>query len=274
MQAKPTLDDALEMMRDLRARCDWDRAQTHESLRPYLIEEMHELDDAIRLADAAQVRDELGDVLLQVLFHAVIGEEAGEFDAGDVAAALIAKMRRRHPHLYGDGAREPWERLKAKTRTAIDDGLPTGLPALHRAFRLQERAAGLGFDWDDTDGPSRKIEEELAEVRALLSRHAEPERRAPSDAIPVYDEAHRELEGELGDLLFACVNLCRRAGVHPSLALDRANDKFARRFHSLERLATSRGMRVGEMTLAAMDELWEEVKKTAGRGERGEGQGL
>ena len=131
MQGKPTLNDTLELMRDLRERCDWDRAQTHDSLRPYLIEETHELDDAIRGGDTTQMRDELGDVLLQVLFHSVIAEEAGEFDAGDVAAALIGKMRRRHPHLYGGGDREPWEKMKSRTRRSIAEGLPPGLPALH-----------------------------------------------------------------------------------------------------------------------------------------------
>ncbi|MFN2400730.1 MAG: MazG nucleotide pyrophosphohydrolase domain-containing protein, partial [Gemmatimonadaceae bacterium] len=220
MQDKPTLNDALEMLRDLRARCDWDRAQTHESLRPYLIEEMHEFDEAIRAAhdkDNAHavlgMRDELGDVLLQVLFHCVISEESGEFDAGDVAHALISKMKRRHPHLFGEGQREPWETMKSHARKSIADGLPAGLPALHRAHRLQERAAGVGFDWSDTEGPALKVEEELAEVRALLSdriRTAAPD--SSGDQVPVFDEAHSRLEAELGDLLFACVNLCRRAG--------------------------------------------------------------
>jgi MazG family protein len=261
MQDKPTLDDTLELMRDLRERCEWDRAQTHESLRPYLIEEAHELDDAIRAADARQMREELGDVLLQVLFHAVIAEERGEFDASDVADALITKMRRRHPHLYDGGDREGWEKMKAKTRRSIADGLPAGLPALHRAYRLQDRAAGVGFDWNDTEGPARKIEEELQEVREQLATRAAPVGHAP----PVYDEAHAALEGELGDLLFACVNLCRRAGVHPSLALDRANDKFVRRFEGIERLAAARGIELNDAGLEVLDALWDEVK----RAERG-----
>src|SRR5262252_5747328 len=154
MQAKPSLDDTLALMRDLRARCEWDAAQTHESLRPYLIEEAHELDDAIRSGDDAQMREELGDVLLQVLFHSVVAEERGAFDAHDVAAGLIAKMHRRHPHLFGDGARVPWEVQKAKRRASIEEGLPGGLPALHRAHRLQDRAAGVGFDWPDVEGPA------------------------------------------------------------------------------------------------------------------------
>lgn len=257
MQDKPTLEDALAMMRDLRERCEWDRAQTHESLRPYLIEEVHELDDALRAGDVRHVREELGDVLLQVLFHSVIGEESGEFDAGDVAEALITKMRRRHPHLYEGGERQPWERMKAATRGSIDEGLPAGLPALHRAHRLQDRAAGVGFDWPDVDGPADKVEEELSEVRHQLE--TEPVRRTPHGA-PVLDERHARLEDELGDLLFACVNLCRKAGVHASLALDRANAKFARRFGEVERIAAERGIAVGEAGLEALDAIWDEVK--------------
>jgi MazG family protein len=250
MQGKPTLDDTLELMRDLRERCDWDRVQTHDSLRPYLIEETHELDEALRTRDIAHMREELGDVLLQVLFHSVIAEESGEFDASDVAGALIDKMRRRHPHLYGEGERVPWEKMKSRSRRSIAEGLPPGLPALHRAHRLQERAAGVGFDWPDTEGPARKVEEELAEVRAHLGG-------TPPAAST---EAHRHLEEELGDLLFACVNLCRRAGVHPSLALDRATDKFVRRFEEMERLAGQRGLQLGETPLAELDALWDEVK--------------
>lgn len=254
MQDDLTLEDALELMRDLRARCDWDRAQTHESLRPYLIEEAHELDDALRAGEARHMREELGDVLLQVLFHSVIAEERGEFDAGDVAAALIEKMKRRHPHLYGGGERQPWEAMKARNRESIVEGLPSGLPALHRAHRLQDRAAGVGFDWSDTEGPARKVEEELAEVRELLPA---AEDGASTERDPT---AHAALESELGDLLFAVVNLCRRAGVHASLALDRANDKFVRRFEGVERLAAERGIVMGDADLAALDALWDEVK--------------
>jgi MazG family protein len=259
MQDKPSLDDTLALMRDLRRRCEWDAAQTHESLRPYLLEEAHELDDALRSRDDALVREELGDVLLQVLFHSVVAEERGAFDLHDVAAGLIAKMKKRHPHLYGKAAKEPWERMKAKKRLSIADGLPVDLPALHRAHRLQDRAAGVGFDWPDVDGPAEKVEEELREVREQL--HEAPVRRGPG-GVPVHDERHARLEAELGDLLFAVVNLCRKAGVHASLALDKANLKFARRFEAIERLATERGLTLGEMELAGMDALWEEVKRS------------
>lgn len=257
MQAKATLEDTLALMRDLRARCEWDASQTHDSLRPYLIEEAHELDDALRDHDDAQIREELGDLLLQVLFHSVVAEERGAFDAGDVAGGLIAKMRLRHPHLYGSGERVAWETFKARKRASIEEGLPAGLPSLHRAQRLQDRAAGVGFDWDDAEGPALKVEEELREVREQLS--SSPVTRSPHGA-PRQDESHAALEGELGDLLFAVVNLCRKSGVHAALALDRANTKFARRFSEVEQLAADRGIDVRTAGLAVLDALWDEVK--------------
>lgn len=252
MQAKATLEDTLAMMRDLRRRCEWDAAQTHDSLRPYLLEEAHELDDALRDTDWRLVREELGDLLLQVLFHSVVAEQRGEFDIGDVAGGLIAKMHARHPHLYGDGERVAWETLKARKRRSIEEGLPAGLPALHRAHRLQDRAAGVGFDWPDVHGPAAKVREELDEVMAHLPSDSGPHARATTDAAA--------LEDELGDLLFAVVNLCRKAGVHASLALDKANEKFSRRFGEVERLALERGLDVKEVGLAVLDGLWDEAK--------------
>ncbi|MDE3054081.1 MAG: nucleoside triphosphate pyrophosphohydrolase [Gemmatimonadota bacterium] len=249
-------------MKDLRVRCEWDAAQTHESLRPYLIEEAHEVDDAIRSGDDRQLREELGDLLLQVLFHSVLAEERGAFTFQDVADGFVTKMKGRHPHLYGDGAREPWERQKAKQRESLVDGLPPSLPSLHRAYRLQDRAAGVGFDWPDEGGPLGKVEEELEEVRAELARV--PARPAHG---PVYDKAHSRLEAELGDLLFAVVNLCRKAGVHPALAMDRANDKFARRFRGIEDRAKQRGMELSTAGLEALDGLWDEVKREEADGE-------
>lgn len=243
-------------MQDLRNRCDWDAAQTHQSLRPYLIEEAHELDDALREGSDTLVREELGDVLLQVLFHSVLAQERGAFDAHDVADALITKMRARHPHLYGDGEREPWERMKSRKRESLADGLPASLPPLHRAHRLQDRAAGAGFDWPDVTGPANKVAEELSEVREHITHAAPP----GTGAAPVPDASHTALEDELGDLLFACVNLCRKAGVHASLALDRANAKFQRRFEAVERLARERGVVMGAASLEELDALWDEVK--------------
>jgi MazG family protein len=251
MQEKPGLDDTLALMKDLRRRCEWDAAQTHESLRPYLLEEAYEVDDAIRSGNDPLLREELGDLLLQVLFHSVVAEERGAFDFGDVAEGFLGKMKSRHPHLYEGGERQSWEGMKARRRASIVDGLPADLPALHRAFRLQDRAAGVGFDWPDAAGPAEKVEEELAEVRAEVARGAEPSEFGVPDA---------RLEAELGDLLFAVVNLCRKLGVHPSLALDKANVKFAERFQEIERLARDRGIDVRTAGLEVLDALWDAVK--------------
>ena len=256
MSREVGLPDTLELMHDMRKRCDWDAAQTHESLRPYLIEEAHELDEAIQIGDDALMREELGDVLLQVLFHSVLAEERGAFNFGDVAAALITKMKGRHPHLYGEGAKEPWEKMKSKRRESLADGLPASLPSLHRAQRLQDRAAGVGFDWPDWRGAAAKVEEELAEAREMLATSGPLETVGP----PVHNEVHERITEELGDLLFSCVNLCRKAHVHASLALDRANMKFQRRFERVERLANARGLAFGTASLPELDALWDEVK--------------
>jgi len=252
MQEKPGLEETVELMKDLRARCEWDAAQTHESLRPYLLEEAYEVDDAIRSGNDTLLREELGDLLLQVLFHSVVAEERGAFDFGDVAEGFLRKMKSRHPHLYEGGERQSWEGMKARKRDSIVDGLPAELPSLHRAFRLQDRASGVGFDWPDASGAAEKVEEELAEVRAEVARGAVPSPHGVPDA---------RLEEELGDLLFAVVNLSRKLGVHPSLALDKANVKFAKRFQEIERLARERGIDVGTAGLEVLDGLWDEVKK-------------
>lgn len=245
---KTTLDDTLALMRDLRKRCEWDAAQTHESLRPYLIEEAHEVDEALMTADDAKLREELGDLWLQILFHSVIAEERGAFTLHDIAESFITKMKARHPHLYGAGERQPWERMKAKKRTSLEEGLPAGLPALHRAHRLQDRAAGVGFDWPTTEGPLQKVREELAEVEKELAA-----------------DDREKVTAEIGDLLFAVVNLARKAGVHPALALDRANQKFAARFAGIEKLAAERGINVAEAGLTVLDSLWDEVKRSEER---------
>ena len=251
MQPKPGLEETLAVMKDLRRRCDWDAAQTHESLRPYLIEEAYEVDDAIRAGNDRMLREELGDLLLQVLFHSVVAEERGAFDFTDVAEGFLAKMKSRHPHLYEGGEKQSWEGMKARKRESIVDGLPVDLPALHRAFRLQDRAAGVGFDWPDAQGPAAKVEEELAEVRAEVARGAVSSGTGVPDVL---------LEDELGDLLFSVVNLCRKLGVHPSLALDKANVKFATRFQGIEALARSRGIDVRTAGLEVLDGMWDEVK--------------
>ena len=252
MQEKPGLEETVALMKDLRRRCEWDAAQTHESLRPYLLEEAYEVDDAIRSGNDTLLREELGDLLLQVLFHSVVAEERGAFDFGDVAEGFLRKMKSRHPHLYEGGERQSWEGMKARKRDSLVDGLPADLPALHRAFRLQDRAAGVGFDWPDATGAAEKVDEELAEVRDELARGAQPSPHGVPD---------ERIEEELGDLLFAVVNLCRKLGVHPSLALDKANVKFATRFQGIEHLARERGIDVRSAGLEVLDGLWDEVKK-------------
>src|SRR6266705_6458 len=223
---------ALALVRDLRARCAWDAAQTPDTLRPYLVEEALELDQAIRSGDAREMTDELGDLLLQLAFHIVIGEERGTHDAEAVTQGLERKMWRRHPHLFEGGAKPAsWELGKREGGTGKRgtlDGLPRTLPALLMAYRLQERAAGVGFDWPDAKGPRAKVDEELQE----LDRTTENGQRTT-------------IEEELGDLLFTVVNLARKLGIEPSQALERANDKFTRRFGALERLAAERGLVLG-----------------------------
>ena len=249
MQDKSALGRALAMVRDLRVRCAWDRAQTRETLRPYLVEEVLELDHALSENDPARIRDELGDLLLHLAWQLVLAEERGEFTADAVAGTMERKMRRRHPHLFDLGPPEAWERLKRRER---DDGvlgrLPATLPDLLRAYRMQERAASVGFDWPDTSGPIEKVKEELAEVEEELA------------AAATGPDARDALTNEIGDLLFAVVNLARKAGVQPGPALDRANRKFRERFEAVERLAAERGMELHEAGLEALDGLWEEVK--------------
>ena len=246
-----TMDDALALMRDLRARCDWDRVQTHSSLRPYLIEEAHEVDDAIAQGDDATLRDELGDLFLQVLFHSVVAEERGAFTMQDVAGALVAKMQARHPHLYGDGIKRDWESMKAAKakRSTLEEGLPSGLPSLHRAHRLQDRAAGVGFDWPNALGPLEKVREEIDELAAHVNADGQV---ADQDLF----------EAELGDLLFAVVNLARKTGVHGALALDRTNAKFVRRYAAMETLATADGVELTALSLEDQDRYWDAVKRS------------
>jgi len=256
------------MVRDLRNRCPWDRAQTRETLRPYLVEEVLELDQALGDGDPSTIRGELSDLLLHLAFQLVIGEEGREFSPEDVVTELEAKMRRRHPHLFELGAAEPWERIKRRERRGeVLSGIVATLPSLLMAFRLQERAAAVGFDWPDVDGPARKVREELAEVEDQLALERNPERpqngdpnhpgRAPSD----------RLIEEVGDLLFAGVNLARKAGVQPGTALDRANRKFRNRFETVERVAAERGIDVASAGLEVLDGLWEEVKGVNSRAE-------
>jgi len=262
MQDNSALGRALAMVRDLRHRCPWDRAQTRESLRPYLVEEVLELDHALGEGQVGPIRDELSDLLLHLAFQLVIGEERGDFSAADVADGLERKMRRRHPHLFDLGDAEPWERIKRKERRGRTlAGIVPTLPPLLKAYRLQERAASTGFDWPDVGGPAAKIREELEEVEGEL-RRVPPKPVGPSSADPntPTPTASDALVQEIGDLLFAVVNLARKAGVDPGTALDRANRKFRDRFEAVERLAERRGVEVERAGLEALDRLWDEVK--------------
>jgi nucleoside triphosphate diphosphatase len=262
MQENSALGRALAMVRDLRSRCPWDRAQTRETLRPYLVEEVLELDHALGEAEVEPIRDELSDLLLHLAFQLVIAEERREFTAADVADGLERKMRRRHPHLFDLGDAEPWERIKRKERRGrtLDGVVPT-LPPLLKAYRLQERAASVGFDWPDAAGPAAKVREELAEVEVELAdrpaARLRPESADPNTPPPPSSD---RVVQEIGDLLFAVVNLARKAGVDPGTALDRANRKFRARFEAVERLAGARGMELEQAGLEALDRLWEEVK--------------
>ncbi len=245
MQEKSALGRAMSIVADLRERCPWDRIQTRETLRPYLLEEVHELDQAIGEDDPDAIRREVGDFLLHLAWQLVLAEERGEFTADQVGRDVETKMKRRHPHLFDLGPKEPWELLKRREGSrGVLRGLPASLPELLLAYRLGERAAAIGFDWPDTRGPIDKIREELAEVEEALGG---------SDP--------KALDHEIGDLLFSVVNLARKAGVVPGPALERANVRFRTRFEGVEALAEARGLDPSTAGLAALDGLWNEAKQ-------------
>ncbi|MGN6269235.1 MAG: nucleoside triphosphate pyrophosphohydrolase [Sphingomonas sp.] len=236
-------------LRDPERGCEWDTVQTFETIAPYTIEEAYEVADAIQRNDMADLKDELGDLLLQVVFHARMAEEAGLFAFDDVATAIADKMERRHPHIFGDraeGGHHLWEIIKAEERAAKGksdaapsalDGVALGLPALLRADKLQARAARTGFDWPDAAGARAKIDEELAEVEAATTA--------------------AEREEEIGDLLFAMVNWARKLGIDPETALRAANAKFERRFRAME---TAAGDAFAALDLDAKEALWAGAK--------------
>jgi nucleoside triphosphate diphosphatase len=255
------LERVMELVRFLRAHCPWDAAQTHRTLIPYLIEEAHETVDAITDGDDRALRSELGDLLLNVAFQLVLARERDAFGADDVADAVIAKMQRRHPHLYGLGEAEAWETMKARERDAHHStlhGVARGLDPLSKAHRIQDRVAGVGFDWEDATGAFDKVAEELEEVREAMERLKAGEREGELEGEGGAEAA--ALEEELGDLLFAVVNLTRLAGAHALTALHGANAKFTRRFEALEALAAERGVVLEEAGLAELDRLWDEIK--------------
>ncbi|MDA1096816.1 MAG: nucleoside triphosphate pyrophosphohydrolase [Chloroflexi bacterium] len=241
----------MELVRFLRVECPWDREQTPQSLVPHLLEEAHEVVDAIRESHDDDLEGELGDLLLNLSFQVVLGEEREAFTAASVMERLEKKMWDRHPHLFGLGEREDWEVLKARERqeklgaegTSVLAGIPAGLDPLHKAHRIQDRVSAVGFDWADAIGALEKVHEEVGEVREALAHGGSP-----------------HLEEELGDLLFAVVNLVRLAGSHCATALEHANRKFSRRFDRLEAMAAELGISIQDATLDVLDAIWDEVK--------------
>ncbi|MCH1472205.1 MAG: nucleoside triphosphate pyrophosphohydrolase [Flavobacteriaceae bacterium] len=245
------IDRLLTIMDDLREQCPWDRKQTFESLRHLTIEETYELSESLLKGSPEDIKSELGDLLLHIIFYAKIGSEQSSFDIADVANRICDKLIQRHPHVYGDvevadekEVRQNWEQLKLKhDRKGVLDGVPDSLPPLVKAYRMQEKAAGVGFDWDQTEGVIQKIDEELQEF---------------------YDEVDRNdkasAEAEFGDLLFSLVNYARFIGINPDDALSRTNQKFRSRFVDMEKKISDRQIKMNQLKLDDWEKLWQEVK--------------
>jgi tetrapyrrole methylase family protein / MazG family protein len=267
----------VEVMATLRAQngCPWDRKQTHESLKPYLLEETYEVLETIDQGDQAKLREELGDVLLQVIFHSQIAAEAGTFTVEDVLDTLAEKLVRRHPHVFGNGDQTgtltnseqvltQWEDIKRAEREAAGgtqsalDGVPKTLPALLRAYQTQARAARVGFDWPHNAAGLEqifgKVAEEVGELKEALAQ-------AESGSGPNQPGRQTNIEAELGDILFSLVNLARFVKVNPEEALRRSTNRFIDRFHLVETQAAEKGTSLTDMTLAEMDQLWDEAKR-------------
>ncbi len=249
------LGKVMDTLDILRVKCPWDAKQTNESLRANTIEETYELAQALINDDTADIKKELGDVLLHILFYSKIADEKGQFDIADVATALNDKLVFRHPHVFGEvkvndshDVETNWEQIKLKekggNRTVLA-GVPDALPALIKASRIQEKAANVGFDWEKREDVWAKVKEELGEV---------------SEAVE--SGSATDIEAEFGDLLFSVINAARLYGVNPENALERTNRKFIRRFNHIEQAATAAGRKLKDMTLEEMDELWNEAKKS------------
>lgn len=242
----------LNIMDDLRAKCPWDKKQTMQSLRHLTIEETYELGDAILSNDLQEVKKELGDLLLHIVFYAKIGSETNSFNIADVANGVCEKLIERHPHIYGDvqvnneeDVKRNWEKIKLKEgNKSVLGGVPKSLPALVKATRIQDKAAGVGFDWDNIDDVFAKIKEEIDEL------HAEVKAQQQSN-----------IESEFGDVLFSLINYARFLKVNPEDALERTNRKFIARFQYLEEKATAQGKSLKDMTLQEMETYWQEAKK-------------
>ena len=246
--------DFLDVLDTLRVKCPWDAKQTNESLRPNTVEEVFELCDALISEDTPNIRKELGDVLLHVAFYAKIAEEKEDFDIADVCNSLVEKLKFRHPHIYGDvhvdnaeEVAQNWEQIKLKEKKGnktVLGGVPSALPALIKANRIQEKVQNVGFDWEEPQQVWDKVKEESSEVEEEI-------KKADKDGI----------EGEFGDLLFSVVNAARLYGVNPENALEKTNKKFIKRFNYIESKAKEAGKNLKDMTLAEMDILWNEAKK-------------
>lgn len=244
----------LKIMDELREQCPWDRKQTMETLRPLTIEETYELGDAILQNDLKEVKEELGDLLLHIVFYAKIGEEKGAFDIGSVINDLCEKLIVRHPHIYGDvkvnneeEVKQNWEKLKLNKegKKSVLQGVPNSLPALIKAYRIQDKAAQVKFEWENVADVWKKVEEEMGELNAELKA----------------EEVNKnKVEEEFGDLLFALVNYARFIKVDPEAALERTNLKFIRRFKFIEEKAVQMGRTLNDMTLTEMDNIWNEAK--------------
>jgi len=242
----------LDIMDDLREKCPWDKKQTMESLRHLTIEETYELADAILDDDLEEVKKELGDVLLHIVFYAKIGSEKKAFDIADVANAISEKLINRHPHIYGDvvvkneeEVKQNWEKLKLKEgKNSVLEGVPKSLPAVVKASRIQEKVAGVGFDWEEPQQAWEKVQEELSELNEeILKKNIE------------------NTESEFGDVLFSMINYARFIGVNPENALEKTNKKFIKRFQFLEKSAKKEGKELSDMSLVEMDVYWNESKK-------------
>ena len=245
----------LQIMDDLRKGCPWDREQTFESLRHLTIEETYELSDAILEGDLEGIRSELGDLMLHIVFYSKIGSETGSFSMQAVLEHITQKLIKRHPHIYGDvkvssasDVKENWEKIKLNEgRSSVLEGVPGSLPALVKAYRIQEKARGIGFDWEHIDQVWEKVLEEKEELKAEI----------------VAETSRSRIEEEFGDLLFALVNYARFIRINPEDALERSNKKFIRRFQYLEEQVRNQGKSLSAMSLAEMDVYWEQAKRTS-----------
>lgn len=249
-------DRLLTVMNELRENCPWDKKQTWETLRHLTVEETYELSDAILDNDTQEVKKELGDLMLHNVFYARIAEEKGQFSIADVLHAICDKLVERHPHVYGDvvandeeTVKSNWEKIKLNTgNKSVLEGVPTSLPAMVKAMRIQDKARGVGFDWEKKEQVWEKVEEEMEEFK----KEFRPDQGAPADMARV--------QSEFGDLLFSLVNYARFINIDPEEALERTNKKFIRRFQYLETESAKDGKKLGEMTLAEMDVYWERAK--------------